>query len=47
MSYNYKNCEHYISWAPYGSNSRDTEIGINSNVAKAIGKCALEDEKPF
>lgn len=28
-----------MSWAPYGSNMKDTEIGINSNVAKAIGKC--------
>lgn len=37
MSYMHNKREHYIAWAPYGSNMRDTEIGINSNVAKAIG----------
>lgn len=34
--------EHFMAWAPYGSNMKDTEIGINSNVAKAIGKECLK-----
>lgn len=36
-----------MSWAPYGSNMKDTEIGINSNVAKAIGKCESTVECRF
>ncbi|KAG4077927.1 hypothetical protein HA402_013427 [Bradysia odoriphaga] len=39
---------HHVSWAPYGSSITDTEIGINSTVAKSIGlkegslvKCSL------
>lgn len=38
LSFQHNQREHFMAWAPYGSNMRDTEIGINSNVAKAIGK---------
>lgn len=37
------NVDYYCSWMPYGNQSiRDTEIGINSSVAEAIGTLILK-----
>lgn len=38
LTYHQNQTDHYIAWAPQRGNLKDSEIGINGTVARAIGK---------